>query len=551
MAQEPNADQGAQTRPSGDDRRDKRGSGGKKHPKGKGRPRKDRPPRGSSPLKAGLFASVADKDVPCRVEDCANTWAWSGVDQMKNLGQPTPQRMCDDHLAEFNQLEDREIECRNPSCSNTWTWKRGTQLHQLQKHEKLKTPSRLCTTCFDQEKNVADVQVHCKIGGCKRSWNWTRDAQVKHRAWLRRLQAKIQAEEEAERRAEESERVPAEAKAASTPERATAEPAPANSDAAAETEQTEAATSTESPAPSEGPGESPEQEVSTREADGGEKRKRKRKRKRRRKRKLPEGPPEKMCSPCAAHIAQIEPIEQPCKVHGCVRTWTWSKEHQLRAWAGLGTDDHAKKPATPRRMCTTCRDFCREHPDKQVPCGRPGCDKSWAWKTGAQLQAHLAGKNQDPIRLCDHCAKGEFLLTRPADGSLPPGAEVMPCVVPACDGNWTYLPGMQLMGAREGEAPPDRMCDKCRTERGLEARAKPGAADPTASPAESEPQPQEDGIPSEENSAENSAPIAAEESVPPEEQAAATADESGEAPQAEGDGESTQPDPDPAAPSDG
>jgi hypothetical protein len=358
--------------------------------------------------------------------------------------------MCDEHLGELNQLEDREIACRNPGCKNTWTWKRGAQLHQLQKHEKLKPPSRLCASCFEAEKSLTDTEVECRVSGCKHTWTWTKDAQQKHRAWLRRLQAKQQAESEA-----------------------TPTEAPGDAPAAAESGDAEA--KAEAPA---SPGD-----------EQGSGKKKRRKKNRKKKRKLPEGPPEKMCASCAAKIAKLQPEQQPCKVHGCTRTWTWSKEHQLRAWVALGTDDPDAKPVAPKRMCTTCRDFCRAHPDRQVACGRPGCANTWTWKTGAQLQAHLAGKTQEPIRLCDTCAKGEFLLARGGTAGLPPGAEIMPCVVPACDGTWTYLPGMDLAGASEGDLPVDRMCDKCRAERDLPARAVPVTEpepepEPTASPAE-------------------------------------------------------------------
>jgi hypothetical protein len=400
-------------------------------------------------LKAGLFASVADKDMPCRVDGCGNTWPWSGVDQMKNLGQPPPQRMCDEHLADFNALADQEVPCRNPGCSNTWTWKRGAQLYLLQKTEKLKPPSRLCSDCFGQEKSLADVEIGCRVSSCDRTWTWTRDAQVKHRAWVRRLQAKIQSEEEAEARPErEAKEIPAQA---------SAEPAP---DGAAEQKTAEGEASEGEALPTEAkPPEAP--------AVPQKKKRRNRKKKRR---KVPEGPPEKMCQICAAKFSRLEPIELPCKVHGCTRTATWSRDAQLRAWSAMHTEDIEVQPTPPKRMCNICRDFCRLESDKQVPCGRPGCENTWTWKTGAQLQAQLAEKKHDPIRLCDSCAKGEFLVAGAAGGQLVAGAEVMPCVVTGCEGAWTYLPGMELSPSREGEEPPDRMCDKCRVERELAPR---------------------------------------------------------------------------------
>ncbi len=93
-------------------------------------------------------------------------------------------------------------------------------------------------------------------------------------------------------------------------------------------------------------------------------------------------------------------------------------------------------------------------------------------KTGAQLQAFLAGKLEDPIRLCDECAKGEQRENPPSQPArrsqsgatdLVASGEVMPCVVPGCEGSWLYTPGMQLARARAGEVPRDRQCESCRT----------------------------------------------------------------------------------------
>jgi hypothetical protein len=384
-----------------------------------------------------LFSRVADRQMPCRVEGCAQTWTWSGIEQMRGLGEPPPQRMCDAHLAELNQLEDREVPCRAPGCSNTWTWKRGAQLHLLQKTTVLEPPARLCAECFEAERSLADTQISCRVGGCPNTWTWTRDAQLKHRAWLRRLAARSEPDGAA----------------------APAEPAAAP----------EEATEGVEPEPSEPP-------VGT--EDGG-----RRKKKRRRRRKLPEGPPERMCESCAAKLAGLSPQPQRCKVHGCVREWIWPRDHQLRAWVALGSAAGDTVPPAPRRMCDACRDFCKAHPDRAVRCGRPGCDLTWTWKTGAQLQAHLAGRFAEPIRLCDTCARGEFLLTQ-SPRPTTPGAEAMPCVVRGCSGTWIFSRGMALAPAREGDEPPDRMCDGCRTGRGLPARGslegEPTAPESTA-----------------------------------------------------------------------
>ena len=138
------------------------------------------------------------------------------------------------------------------------------------------------------------------------------------------------------------------------------------------------------------------------------------------------------------------------------------------AWAATGTTDIDADVPMPKRMCEVCREFCRLHGDREVACGRPGCDKTWTYKTGAQLQDSLAGRRQDPIRLCDECARGG--LVGLAVGA-PEGSEVMPCVVPLCDGVWFYREGETEVSRLPSEALPlDRMCDRCRGERGAEPR---------------------------------------------------------------------------------
>lgn len=310
---------------------------------------------------------------------------------MRAFGQPPPERMCADHLAQYHALEDREIECRRGGCKNVWIWKRGAQLAQLQRGDDPKPPPRLCEACFAAEREVSEREVPCRIPSCSRTWTWTREAQLKHRAWVMR------GREEGEDQAK----------------------------------------------------------------DGDE-----RPRSKRRRRTSTEPPP-KLCSKCAEKAAQLSPRETKCRVHGCTRMAVVDKDAQLQAWAALRTDDLEAEPPLPKRMCDPCRDFCQSHPDKKVPCGRPGCDGTWTCKTGAQLQAHLAGRQQIPIRLCPSCSKGQFLTkSTEKPGSTPDGGqEIMPCVVPGCTGTWVYSKGMSLDGPADGDLPLSRMCTVCRTAR--------------------------------------------------------------------------------------
>ncbi|MBL9105926.1 MAG: hypothetical protein JNL82_33700 [Myxococcales bacterium] len=439
---------------------------------------------------------MQDKQVPCRIAGCPNTWTWFAAQQIRGFGQPPPDRMCDEHLAQFNELADREVPCRTPGCPNTWLWKRGAQLAELQRTGKLRRPSRLCAECFNAERETHDQELPCKIDGCRRSWTWTRDAQLRHRLWVLRQRAK------AARPAPEP--TPAEAgpevlvlrgsgRAVPAGEAAD-EAVPANlSEGAAETPTEVTARASEaSEAPTEVKAEA-STEVTARASEPAEEGddRRKRRRKRRRGGKVvanPEGPPERMCGLCAAKLSRLQAKELPCKVHGCTRSWTWDRASQMRAWVNSGSDDVDYDPPSPKRMCEVCREFCRTHPDREVACGRPGCTSTWTYKTGAQLQAFLAGRTADPLKLCGECAKGEFAASfRPSGDAVPEGAEIMPCVVSGCDGTWVYIPGMKLRDTPYGELSTDRMCPKCRRERGLDGGDAPvevTAADLEPDPAE-------------------------------------------------------------------
>lgn len=399
--------------------------------------------------------------MPCRIAGCQNTWTWYAAQQIRGFGQKPPERMCDQHLGQFSELEDREVTCRTPGCANTWTWKRGAQLADLQRHGKLKRPSRLCAECLSAERDTVDASMPCKVEGCRRTWVWPRDAQLRHRLWVLRQRAKNRAAE-----ARAAEPAPEEIAEAPAPEAAVPEamsPPPAVE--AAPENLSEGADTT----PADG-AEATAPDVAAAEPAGEPTGKKKRRRKRKQRVRVvpdPEGPPQRMCGLCAQKLARLAAREIPCKVHGCVRTWTWDRANQLRAWVMSGSDDVEFEPPAPKRMCETCRDFCRKHTDREVSCGRPDCERTWMYKTGAQLQAFLAGRLQDPLKLCDECAKGEF--AKPAgEAGLPEGAEIMPCVVPACPGQWVYVPGQRLMHVADGELAPDRMCTKCRRERGLQ-----------------------------------------------------------------------------------
>ncbi len=188
----------------------------------------------------------------------------------------------------------------------------------------------------------------------------------------------------------------------------------------------------------------------------------------------PVEPPAGICAPCTARRARLRPRESVCQVHGCTQEVTLSVSAQLAAWAALGTDDPAVEPRPPRRMCRACRDFCRTHPDREVPCVRAGCSGTWTFKSGAQLHARLDGKRQDPARPCARCLAMEAEEGSVADA----GTQTMPCVTPGCAGTWAWAPGTRLRPATEGDRPTDRMCPACRAraERPPPAATRPRGA---------------------------------------------------------------------------
>jgi hypothetical protein len=415
--------------------------------------------------------------MPCRVAGCENTWTWYGHQQIRSLGKPAPKRMCDDHLAEFEGIDDKQMPCRNSWCTNTWFWPRFAQLRALEHEGKAKPPHRLCETCFNEERTTEDLDVRCKIPECRNTWTWPRQAQIKHRAWVRRQLAIEDAEErrEIESAAHGREAAPmhVEARADEAPH----DDIPAD-EGPAEVETHEEAPADEASADEASADEAPaDGEAHEHHAEGdhpgeeGQHKRRRRKRKRRR--KIHEGPPERLCERCNERINHLQPIEIPCKVHGCHSTWTWDREGQLRAWSTLDGQTHVTElPQPPRRMCTTCVEFVRKHGDREVRCGRPGCEKVWMYKTGAQLQDYLAGRTQDPIRLCEECIRSQFTISTSSDGAIPVGSEIMPCLVSGCSGTWVYTPGMKLISADPDatEPPVDRMCDDCRSQRDVPAR---------------------------------------------------------------------------------
>jgi hypothetical protein len=336
----------------------------------------------------------------------------------------------------FSHLDDREEPCRVDGCDRSWTWTAQEQIQSFGQPP----PRRMCAVHQGAFDTVADREVECTNPGCTRTWTLTKAAQI----------AQAGRGGPAPRMCDECLRE--EKHLADRQVRCRLDACKRTWTWSAEAQRAHRTWLRRHP-------DHVEHEPSRDSGEGHRRRRRKPKR-----RASIHEPPPRLCEPCKTKLGRLEEREGPCKVHGCTRGAVVDREQQLRAWAALGTDDLDVDAPLSRRMCEACREFCRTHPDREVPCGRPGCDHTWTYKTGAQLQAMLAGRHEDPIRLCPECASGDFVR----DPALPPGTEAMPCVVMGCDGVWHWRPGLQIAPAALGTLPLDRMCDACRVQRGAE-----------------------------------------------------------------------------------
>ncbi len=458
------------------------------------------------------FNTLADREIKCRTPGCAHTWIWKRGAQFSQLlrggKMRPPSGLCASCATEERELSDRDVECKVEGCVRQWTWTRDAQMrHRLWvRRQKLKAAE-------EQAKQEKQAKQAAKKAAAEQAKSGEQTSEGETNAAESALsvdgQTQVTADVKAEADKAEAKADTGEAKAATADESETqaetgdkveakADRAEANAgesetqaetgdkaEARADKAQAKAQTGDKAGAKAEDTSEAKAAGAKADKADeagdkseakpSAEKPKKKRKRKSRRKTKrtIPdEGPPDRMCNTCAAKLAAITPRQVGCKVHGCTNSWTWDRASQLRAWVHLGTDEVGVEPTAPRRMCDTCRDFCRKHPDRKLDCGRPDCEKQWMYKTGAQLQDYLAGRSLEPNRLCDECIRGGFTPAPQSDSpTAVPVLECMPCSTRGCGGTWLFVPGQKLQpwnGA--GDPPDDRLCDDCRIERGLNAR---------------------------------------------------------------------------------
>lgn len=347
----------------------------------------------------------------------------------------------------FSHLDDRAVQCKVDGCTRTWMWTAAEQIESFGQPP----PRRMCAEHLAATNTAADLQIGCSNPWCERTWTWTRSAQLAavQRSGPRRPDGEPQAPSRVCDHCIREEKELPDAEVACRVDGCTG-----TWTWARDAQLKHRAWLRHQPA-------QPRHESV---GEGGRGRRRRRGRS-----QSNDGPPPRMCESCRQRMAALVDRETLCKVHGCTRQVKIDRESQLRAWVAAG-DRNLAEVALPKRMCEVCREFCRLHRDREVACARPDCTGTWTYKSGAQLQAFLAGHFEDPARLCAECVASGHAQKQSAALS---GIETMPCVVPLCDGIWHYAVGMTIAPCNDGDQPLDRMCNDCRTQRGASPRAVP------------------------------------------------------------------------------
>jgi hypothetical protein len=159
-------------------------------------------------------------------------------------------------------------------------------------------------------------------------------------------------------------------------------------------------------------------------------------------------PPKRLCSSCYEEQKKLSDISVECKVKGCSNHYVYTPLLQL-------LDRKAGKPSDyrPRRMCPSCMEKLNEYKPVQVPCKIRGCKKSWEFTPYAQLE-YYAEKGADaplPHRMCQDC----FTVYNAAKD------ESIECKNKGCHNTWVYNRTMAVMDKVRGKESKHRMCKTC------------------------------------------------------------------------------------------
>jgi len=143
----------------------------------------DEPPRRMCEDCYGLYRQLQDKEVPCKIRECSNTWTYTAFAQVQDQRRyneipEEPKRMCADCVSFCRQTEPREAECATPGCRNTWTYTKGMQLRDWHKGIR-RLPRGHCDQCKNELKQLQDRPENCLIPGCNGTWTYTAREQLK------------------------------------------------------------------------------------------------------------------------------------------------------------------------------------------------------------------------------------------------------------------------------------------------------------------------------------------------------------------------------------
>ncbi len=302
--------------------------------------------------------------------------------------------MCDECQAYFKTLSDKQMPCSTPGCDGTWKWNRFQQLEAHVQGRDDQQPRGFCDKCRKAVHDKQDIEVQCRIRGCKNTWTWTarmqqesRDGKPPHRLCPDCFKIFNTLEDK---------ELPCRIKGCN------------HTWTWSKTQQLE----------------------HLRAGNSLEK------------------PPQRMCQECLKRFNEFKPIEVPCRISGCKNTWTWNAYDQLEASL---TCPEGQQIEPPQRMCKECLNYLNSVKDIEVPCANKGCDHTWTWTRGMQLNAKILGRDTPPHRICDHC--------REAIKNMQPIEN--PCAVEGCPGKWTYTPEQQLRDQLANRKPEPRFCTKC------------------------------------------------------------------------------------------
>ncbi len=263
----------------------------------------DSPPRKMCQQCVETLRQLSPQDVPCRLRGCANTWHWPKSQQLEHVRkggsvETPPKRLCPACVKALQQLEEREVPCKVEECSGTWTFSPFSQLqHEKLYGEEAEPPSRMCRQCSDYLANTRSKRIKCVMAGCKNTWTYTKSMQL-HDWHLGRSQ--------------------------------------------------------------------------------------------------PEG---KLCNECEQVLADLADRPEMCSVPGCEKTWTYTAWEQLK-------DRRLRRSSPQQRRCQRCENFLAEHHAIELTCR--SCQGAFRWSAYEQL-LHEFGTFDKP-ELCADCKEEKIRL---------------------------------------------------------------------------------------------------------------------------------------------